>query len=80
MSISRTAVGAATVNGMLYAVGGECAFSGSRDDQTMYLGQVECYDPLRKRWSPRTNLNVPRSFMALASLHGLLYALGMYIA
>ncbi|XP_022091219.1 kelch-like protein 17 isoform X2 [Acanthaster planci] len=76
MSISRTAVGAAMVNGLLYAVGGECAFTGSRDDQTMYLGQVECYDPLLKRWSPRSNLNIPRSFIALASLGGYLYALG----
>ena len=76
MVISRTAVGAATLNGLLYAVGGECAFSGGQDDDTMYLGHVESYDPLLKCWKQRQSLNVPRSFIAVATLGGMLYALG----
>ncbi|XP_054754399.1 kelch-like protein 17 [Lytechinus pictus] len=76
MEISRTAVGVATLDGHLYTIGGECAFNGSHDDDTMYLGQVECYNPLLKRWNPGACLGVPRSFVAVSSLGGLLYALG----
>ncbi len=47
MTIARTAVSAASLNGILYAVGGECAPNVVRDD-TMYLRSLESYDPVLK--------------------------------
>ena len=75
MNIARTAVGAATLNGMLYAVGGECALADSQDD-TMYLQCVECYDPIMKVWISKAKLKVSRSFISVAATGGFLYALG----
>ncbi|XP_071960871.1 kelch-like protein 18 [Antedon mediterranea] len=76
MEIARTAVGAAELDGMLYVVGGECAFNGVQDDDTMYLGCVECYDPVLKRWTRKKELNVQRSFVAVASMGGYMYCIG----
>ena len=45
----------------------------------MYLGHVECYDPLLKRWTQRQSLNVPRSFIVTTMLGGMLYALGEFM-
>ena len=57
MSIARTAVGAATLNGIIYAVGGECALAESQDE-TMYLRCVEAYDPLLKEWYSCADMKV----------------------
>lgn len=77
MQISRTALGSATLDGLLYAVGGECAFTSNiHTIDTRYLGHVECYDPLRKKWSQRSSLKEARSFIAVVSLRGNLFALG----
>ena len=75
MDISRTAVGVTTLDCYLYTIGGECAFN-SHDDDTMYLGQVECYNPLLKCWNALASMGVPRSFVAVTSLGGYIYALG----
>ncbi|XP_070534846.1 kelch-like protein 17 [Ptychodera flava] len=75
MTMARTAVGAATLNGLLYAVGGECALAESQEE-TMYLRCVECYDPLHKEWLPVVDIDVARSFIAVAALGGYLYAIG----
>nr|XP_002738426.2 PREDICTED: kelch-like protein 5-like [Saccoglossus kowalevskii] len=74
MTMARTAVGAATLNGILYAVGGECALADS--EETMYLRCVECYDPLHKQWIQADDINVARSFITVAALGGYLYAIG----
>lgn len=77
MEIPRTALGAATMDGLLYAVGGECAYTSNiHTIDTRYLGHVECYDPLRKKWSQKESLNERRSFIAVVALRGKLYALG----
>ena len=47
MKIARTAVSAASHNGVLYAVGGECAQGLIRDD-TVYLRSLEAYNPIMK--------------------------------
>jgi len=49
MKYPRTAVGACSLNGLLYVVGGECAVSTPHDD-TMYVRHVECYDPAVNQW------------------------------
>ena len=60
MTIARTAVSAASHNGVLYAVAGECAQGHIRDD-TMYLRSLEAYDPIMKVClsSPRDHSHGP---------------------
>ncbi|XP_029634942.1 kelch-like protein 2 [Octopus sinensis] len=75
MNIARTAVSATSYNGLLYAVGGECALADTPDD-TLYLRCVECYDPVLKQWELKPELKIARSFIAVASVGGFLYAIG----
>lgn len=77
MNIARTAVGSASLDGVLYAVGGECALADTQDD-TLYLHCVELYDPVRKRWESKPNMKLARSFVAVASVGGHLYAIGNF--
>ena len=75
MNIARTAVGSACLDGMLYAVGGECALADTQDE-TLYLHCVEMYDPVHKKWESKPNMKLARSFVALAAVGGYLYAIG----
>ncbi|XP_050407807.1 kelch-like protein 1 [Patella vulgata] len=75
MNIARTAVGATSLDGLLYAVGGECALLETQED-TLYLRCVECYDPVLKQWIPKTEMKVARSFVAVAAARGCVYAIG----
>ncbi len=54
MKIARTAVSAASHNGVLYAVGGECAQH--LQDDTIYLRSLETYDPIVKVRKGDTNV------------------------
>ena len=65
----RTAVGVVNLNGMLYAVGGECEGSKSYEP-TQYLDTVECYNPKTNLWMTKAKMSQPRSFAAIAVLHG----------
>lgn len=75
MNIARTAVGAVSVNGLLFAVGGECALADTQED-TLYLRCVECYDPVLRQWIPKPEMKIARSFVSLAAVNGILYAIG----
>ena len=75
MHTARTAVGAASLDGLLYAVGGECAMAESQDD-TLYLRCTECYDPVLKQWFRMSDMHKARSFVAVAAVGGYLYAIG----
>lgn len=75
MNIARTAVGACSIDGMLYAVGGECALVDTQED-TLYLRCVECYDPVLRQWVPKPDMKVARSFVAVAGVGKYLYAIG----
>ncbi|KAL3889896.1 hypothetical protein ACJMK2_002216 [Sinanodonta woodiana] len=75
MNIARTAVGSATLDGMLYAVGGECALVDTQEN-TLYLRCVECYDPVLRQWIPKPEMKIARSFVAVAAVQGCLYAIG----
>ncbi|KAK7489369.1 hypothetical protein BaRGS_00019313 [Batillaria attramentaria] len=75
MNIARTAVGAASLDGLLYAVGGECAVAETADD-TLYLRHTECYDPVLKQWFRKSDMCTARSFVAVAAVGGYLYAIG----
>ena len=75
MNIARTAVGACSLNGILYALGGECALADTQDD-TLYLRCMECYDPVLRAWIPLPEMKVARSFVAVAGVSRFIYAIG----
>lgn len=65
----RTAVAAGTLNGKLYAVGGECETKFAREG-TQYLTSVEYYNPIHNVWNSTTDMKHPRSFTAVCTLNG----------
>ena len=65
----RTAVAAGTLEGKLYAVGGECETRLSREG-TQYLTSVEHYDPIHNVWKSMADMKQPRSFTAVCSMNG----------
>jgi len=69
---ARSALGCASLHGLVYAVGG---FSAPN-----YLDAVECYDPDADSWWPVAPLCAPRRGLGCAALegHGLLLAAGGY--
>lgn len=75
MNIARTAIGSATLDGMLYTVGGECALIDTQEN-TLYLRCMECYDPVQRQWIPKPEMKIARSFVAVAAVNGFLYAIG----
>ena len=66
----RTAVGLGSLDGKLYAVGGECEANGH--EGTLYLKSVECFDPRTNCWSRIPDMQFPRSFAAVTSFNGML--------
>eukprot|EP00794_Sanderia_malayensis_P011756 gene11756-12975_t len=75
MNSARTAVGAACLDGLLYTVGGECAVNSPHED-TLYLGAVECFDSVKRRWFRVADIGIQRSFVSVAVCNGFLYAVG----
>ncbi|XP_063406700.1 kelch-like protein 2 [Mytilus trossulus] len=75
MNIARTAVGVCSLDGLLYAVGGECALADSQEN-TLYLRSVECFDPVLRQWIAKPEMKIARSFVALAAVGRFLYAIG----
>lgn len=77
MTCARTAVGACSLNGFLYVVGGECANGGSNlHGDTNYKSTVEIYKTREKIWLNVADLAIPRSFISVVTLSGYVYALG----
>lgn len=75
MKYARTAVGACALRGLLYVVGGECAVSAPHDD-TMYVRNVECYDPAVQQWLSLADIAIQRSFVSVVALNDYIYAVG----
>ena len=65
----RTAVAAGTVDGKLYAVGGECETKLSHEG-TLYLASVEYFDPIHNSWTQVADMKYARSFAAVAVMAG----------
>ena len=68
-------MGAACLNGILYAVAGEKAVNEPHDD-TLYLQNVEAYNPVLHKWFSVSELSIPRSFVSVVVCNGKIYALG----
>jgi hypothetical protein len=69
MSVPRDHLGAAVVNGKLYAIGG-------RNADSFILATVEIYDLAANTWSRGPDLQVARSGHAVAAANGKIYAFG----
>ena len=71
MPTGRWGLGVATINGILYAVGG-------RDAGGVPLATVEAYDPATDSWTTKASLPTLRSELGVATIDGILYAVGGY--
>ncbi|XP_021704779.1 kelch-like protein 18 [Aedes aegypti] len=70
MSMLRSRVGVAVMEGKLYAFGG---FNG-----TERLSTVEVYDPVQKKWNQGKPMRCKRSAVGVAALDDLVYVCGGY--
>ena len=68
LAVKRPGLGAAVVNGRIYAVGGA--------DGANVFNTVEEYDPGTGAWSTKTPLPAARGFLGVVALNGKIYALG----
>src|SRR5437660_5040896 len=69
MPTERERLGAASINGILYAVGGQNAGPGN-------LTTVEAYDPATDTWTTKASMPTGRSHLGVAAINGILYAVG----
>ena len=69
MNTARRYLGAATVGGKVYVIGG---YNGS------YLGTNECYDPVLDSWTNKSPMPTPRNGAAVVALNGKVYVIGGY--
>jgi probable HAF family extracellular repeat protein len=68
MPTARSGLGAAAVNGILYAVGGE--------GNNGILATVEAYDPATNTWTTKAPMPTARYGLGVAAVNGILYAVG----
>ena len=69
MSTARYALGTATVNGKIYAIGGF-------DSSNNALDLVEEYDPKTDTWATKTHMPTARGFFGIAVVNDKIYVLG----
>lgn len=65
---ARSALGAATINGVLYAVGGIT--------NNGFSNVLEAYNPSTNTWTTKSSMPTPRYGPAVVALNGILYAIG----
>jgi hypothetical protein len=71
MPVRSATLGAATINGILYAVGG---FNGTDGD----LATLQAYDPTIDTWTTKASMPTARQVLGVAAIDGILYAVGGY--
>jgi N-acetylneuraminic acid mutarotase len=69
MPTARGGLAVSTVNGIIYAVGGQ-------DSAGHPLATVEAYDPTTDTWTTKASLPAATSQLAAGSVNGILYAVG----
>jgi hypothetical protein len=72
LSAERENLAVATVNGVLYAVGGDPAIGA--------VGTLEAYDPVSGHWTTKATMTTPRTELGAGAVNGLLYAVGGQLA
>ncbi|MFB3888309.1 MAG: Kelch repeat-containing protein [Candidatus Bathyarchaeia archaeon] len=70
MPTARTSLGAAAVNGKVYAIGG---YSSSQDK---FLTVNEAYDPAADIWTAKASMPTPRGGFAIATYNDRVYVIG----
>jgi len=69
MPTPRNALGVGSVNGMLYAVGGQSTTVSA-------IGTNEAYDPATNTWTTKAPMPTPRNGLGVGVVNGVLYAVG----
>src|SRR6185295_5078014 len=70
MPTARFGLASATVNGIVYAIGGaDFAISSTNP----HLSTVEAYDPATNHWSTKAALPTARSGLAATAVNGIIY-------
>jgi N-acetylneuraminic acid mutarotase len=69
----RSHHGAAVIDGKIYLVGGEYRYAHGGET---HVGVVDVYDPATDSWTTAAPVNVPRSELAVVTMHGRIYAIG----
>ena len=70
MPTARYGVAAATINGLVYVVGG------FQEESLLMLGTLEVYDPVTDTWTTKAPMPTPRRMLAVSVVNGILYAIG----
>lgn len=70
MPTARRALAAVTLNGKIYAVGGDLGSSAT------VIGTLEIYDPVANTWTTGAPMPTARSYLAAAVANGKIYAVG----
>lgn len=73
MPTARSGLASATVNGIVYAIGGADPAVSSTNP---HLSTVEAYDPATNRWSAKAALPTARSGLAATAVNGIIYVIG----
>jgi hypothetical protein len=78
MGIGRMNLAAATLNGKIYAVGGEYRHTGHEfdDDFFVTINSAEAYDPTTNTWTAIAPMGTRRMNLAATTLNGKIYAVG----
>lgn len=69
---SRAGAGSAVIGGVLYVVGGYCCNHNDKSAVTT----LEAYDPATNTWTTKASMPTARTFLAVAVVNGILYAIG----
>jgi hypothetical protein len=76
MSVARSDLGVATVNGKIYAIGGSTQQSTGMDSNGGVVDTNEEYDPLTNAWGFEAEMMTPREGFATAVLDNSIYCIG----
>ncbi|HZA61097.1 MAG TPA: kelch repeat-containing protein [Actinomycetota bacterium] len=79
MPTARALLGAGTVNGIVYALGGQVV-GPTPDEGTLFLATVEAYDPATDTWTARAPMPTRRFALGVGEIGGLVYAVGGDVA
>src|SRR4029077_10805469 len=72
MPTGRIAFAAVTVNGIIYAIGGEITANNGNQE----IGTVEAYNPATDSWTTKAPMPTPRLALGAGVINGIIYAVG----
>ena len=83
MNHARCSAGISVVNGEIYAIGG-IGWPPNRDQSgrylsSLYLSNVEVFNPKTNRWRERTEMSVPKAAHSTSVIDGKIYVMGGHL-